>query len=42
MTTTYLDLFAIACLVLFAFAVWPPAALLVAGLLAAAVSWRQS
>lgn len=36
--TTILDLFAVACLAVFAFYVWPPAALLVVGAAALIVS----
>lgn len=42
MVTTYLDATGLACLVLFAFAVWPPLALLVFGGGALAASWRAS
>lgn len=40
--TDVLDLAGIICLALFAFAVWPPAALLVIGAAALLVSWRRS
>jgi hypothetical protein len=40
--TDILDLFGIVCLVLFAFAIWPPAALAVLGLAALLMSWRRS
>lgn len=37
--TTVLDLIGIVCLVAFAWCVWPPAALLVAGVAAVVASW---
>lgn len=37
--STYLDLLAVACLALFAAAIWPPAALLVIGVAALLISW---
>jgi hypothetical protein len=37
--TTYLDLLGVACLALFAFAIWPPACLLVVGAAALLMSW---
>lgn len=40
--STLLDLLGLACLIGFAFLVWPPAALLVAGAAALLVSWRRS
>jgi hypothetical protein len=40
--TTILDLFGVFLLVAFAFLVWPPLALLVAGSLALVASWRLS
>lgn len=40
--TTYLDLLGIACLVIFAAAVWAPACWLVAGLALLLISWRAS
>lgn len=36
-----LDLLGVACLALFAFAVWPPACLLVVGVAALLMSWRR-
>lgn len=42
MLTTALDLLGIACLAVFAFLVFPPAALLVLGVAALLVSWRTS
>jgi hypothetical protein len=39
---TYLDILGVVCLAVFAFAVWPPAALLVVGVAALLVSWRAS
>jgi hypothetical protein len=40
--TTYLDLLGVACLALFAFAIWPPACLLVMGVAALLMSWMAS
>lgn len=40
--TTYLDLLGVACVAFFAFAVWPPACLLVVGVAALLISWRAS
>lgn len=40
--TTALDLLGVACLAVFAFAVWPPACLLVIGVAALLMSWRAS
>lgn len=40
--TDLLDLAGIACLAVFAWFVWPPAALLVVGLAALLISWRRS
>lgn len=40
--TTYLDLFGVCCLALFAFAVWPPACLLIVGVAALLMSWVAS
>lgn len=40
--TTYLDLLGVCCLALFAFAIWPPACLLVMGAAALLFSWRAS
>jgi hypothetical protein len=40
--TDVLDLLGVACVALFAFAVWPPAALLVVGVAALLISWRRS
>lgn len=39
MKTTALDLLGVACLALFAFAIWPAASLLVVGVAALAISW---
>jgi len=39
---TYLDILGVACLAVFAFAIWPPASLLVVGVAALLVSWRAS
>lgn len=40
--TTLLDLLALACVAIFAFALWPPLCLLVIGGAAALISWRLS
>ena len=40
--TDVLDLLGVCCLSLFAFAVWPPACLLVVGAAALLVSWRRT
>lgn len=40
--TDALDLAGVACLALFAFAIWPPACLLVMGVAALAISWNRS
>lgn len=40
--TDLLDLLGVSCLALFAFAVWPPACLLVVGVAAVLMSWRRS
>ena len=40
--TSYLDILGACCLALFAFAVWPPAALLVIGVAALLISWGAS
>jgi hypothetical protein len=39
--TTYLDLLGVCCLVLFAFAAWPPACLLVVGVTVLLISRRR-
>lgn len=39
--TTALDLLGVACVALFAFAVWPPACLLVMGVAALYMSWVE-
>ena len=38
----YLDLFGVCCMALFAYAVWPAAALLVVGAAALGMSWARS
>lgn len=40
--TTILDLLGVACFALFAFAIWPPACLLVLGVAAMWISWSRS
>lgn len=42
MKTTYLDLVGVTCLCLFAYAIWPPAVLLAAGIAAIVLSWALS
>lgn len=39
--TDFLDLLGVACLALFAYAVWPPACVLVVGVAALAMSWQD-
>ncbi len=39
--TTFLELFGVACLAVFAFCLWPPACLLVVGVAAILVSWKS-
>lgn len=40
--TDYLDILGVFLLALFAFAIWPPASLLVMGVAALLISWRAS
>ena len=40
--TTWLDLLGVSCLALFAFAIWPPACLLVVGVAALFISWKAA
>lgn len=42
MLTTAADVIGVACLTLFAFSIWPPAALLVFGLACLTASWGAS
>lgn len=42
MQTTYLDIMGVTLLCLFAYAIWPPAVLLAAGVCALLISWALS
>lgn len=41
MKTTVLDLLGVACLALFAYSIWAPACLLIVGVAALLMSWRD-